>query len=671
MPDRDSFAIRIKTSMIPPEILSEKLTTAVAGGSLLESSRTNILELSAGSSDPVVHASVEELVNDGHWTELNDRFFKKLAFGTSGLRGRTIGKIITAAEQGNAAPGERPQFPCVGTNALNFFNLTRACRGFAKFLRDYWQEEGCSGRPSVVFSHDTRHYAREFVTFCSKIMTESGVDAYIFDSHRPTPELSFAVRHVRATGGVMLTASHNPAHDNGFKVYFNEGDPILEPVATGILNEVNAVQSDRYEPVPESERGELIKLGREIDERYLEQLKTVMLNPALLEKAKELKIVYTAIHGTGGVHVPTILKSLGFNYLTVPEQDVPDGRFPTVKSPNPENAAALQMAMDLAEKESADIVIGTDPDCDRMGVAVRDSSGLMRLITGNQIGSLMAWYRTKTMFDLGILNESNRRRATIVKTFVTTQLQDSVAAAFGVRCVNTLTGFKYIGGKLGKYERSLPADIRARYRDLAVEEARAAQLAHGTFFIFGGEESYGYMCTDWIRDKDGNGAVVMFAELAAYAASRGLTIPDLLDEVFCEFGVFDEHTESPEFPGADGSSKIRKLVESYSERPPMELDGAAVVKMIHYGRDDVFDEEGDPVPKENMLMLELADGRRFAVRPSGTEPKVKFYFFARHLPPDSGNLDPDRLPKIKARLRAGISRLWQEIQKDIESRLAS
>ena len=654
--------------MTPTELLSEKLSAAVAAESLLESSRDNILELTAGSSDPVVHACVAELVEGGQWTELNDRFYKKLAFGTSGLRGRTIGKIVTAAEQGNAAPGERPQFPCVGTNALNFFNLTRACRGFAKFLRDY---VGQGGRPSVVFSHDTRHYAREFVEFCAKIMTESGVDAYLFDSHRPTPELSFAVRHLRATGGVMLTASHNPAHDNGFKVYFNEGDPILEPVATGILNEVNAVQSDSYEPVPDSERGELRTAGREIDERYLEKLKTVMLNPALLEKAKDLKIVYTAIHGTGGVHVPTILKSLGFNYLTVPEQDVPDGRFPTVKSPNPENAAALQMAMDLAEKEGADIVIGTDPDCDRMGVAVRDSSGTMRLITGNQIGSLMAWYRTKTMFELGILDESNRQRATIVKTFVTTRLQDAVAAAYGVKCVNTLTGFKFIGGKLGKYERSLPADIRARYRDLTAEEARAAQLEHGTFFIFGGEESYGYMCTDWIRDKDGNGAVVMFAELAAYAASRGLTIPDLLDEVFCEFGVFDEHTESPEFPGADGSSKIRKLVESYSASPPVELDGAAVVKMIHYGKDDLVDEEGDEVPKENMLMLELADGRRFAVRPSGTEPKVKFYFFASQLPHDGGKLDPDRLAKIKARLRASIERLWTEIKKDIATRLAS
>lgn len=655
--------------MIQTETLTQLLDAAIAAGSLESTSRTHILELTAGSSDPVVHASVEELVSGAQWKELNDRFFRRLKFGTSGLRGRTIGGITTVAEMGNAAPGARPQFPCVGTNNLNYYNLTRACRGLGKYLRDYWQLEGHTGRPSVVISHDTRHFSREFAEFGAKVFRESGVDAYLFDSHRPTPELSFAVRRVRATGGVMITASHNPAHDNGFKVYFNEGDPILEPVATGILYEVNAVQSDSYEPLPAAQQGEALQLGAKMDEAYVQQLRTVMLNPALLEKAKGLKIIYTAIHGTGGVHVPGILKSLGFNYLTVPEQDVPDGRFPTVKSPNPENASALKMAMDLADKKHADIVIGTDPDCDRMGVAVRNRAGELQLITGNQIGALMAWYRTKTMFDLGILSESNRGHATIVKTFVTSELQKAVATAFGVRFVNTLTGFKYIGGKLTKYEKSLPPDIVAKYRDLSVEEARAAQLAYGTFFIFGGEESYGYMCTDWIRDKDGNGAVVMFAELAAYAASRGLTIPDLLDELFCEYGVFDEHTESPEFPGADGSKQIEKLVASYSSNAPKMLDGTPVVKMIHYGRDDVTDEEGDAVPKENMLFLNLADGRRFAVRPSGTEPKVKFYFFASQRPAPGTKLQAADLPQIKADLRASIERLWEEIKTDITVRL--
>ncbi len=657
--------------MIPPETLATTLADAVTSGNLLDSSRLNILELTGGSSDPVVHASVAELVNGGQWKELNDRFFKKLAFGTSGLRGRTIGKIVTAAEQGNAPAGERPQFPCVGTNALNYFNLTRANRGFAKFLRDYWAKDGLPGRPSVVFSHDTRHFAREFVEFCAKIMTESGVDAYVFDECRPTPELSFAVRYLNATGGVMLTASHNPPHDNGYKVYFNGGDPIIEPVATDILNEVNAVQSDSYEPVPEGERGERKPAGKEIDDAYLARLKDIMLQPGLLEKAKGLKIVYTAIHGTGGVHVPAILKTLGFNFLTVPEQDTRDGAFPTVKSPNPENAAALQMALDLAEKEGADIVIGTDPDCDRMGAAVRDKGGVLRLITGNQIGSLLAWYRTKTMFDLGILNETNRGHAGLVKTLVTTRLQDAVAAAHGVRCVNTLTGFKYIGAKLGKYEASLPAETRDRYRSLTDTDARAAQLEHGTFFIFGGEESYGYLGADWIRDKDGNGAVVMLAELAAYGASVGLTIPDLLDQVYSEYGVFVEHTESPEFPGADGAAQIAKLVSSYASTPPQELDGASVKKMTHYGLDDVHDEEGDLYPRENMLFLDLADGRSFAVRPSGTEPKVKFYFFASRRPEAGQTLPVADIARIREEVRAGIDRLWGVIKQDIQARLAS
>lgn len=651
------------------EELKSAVATARSSGLLLDSSAANLLELSAGSSDPVVHSSIAELVNAAQWTELNDRFFKKLAFGTSGLRGRTIGKIITAAERGNASPDDRPQFPCVGTNALNFFNLTRANRGFARFLTDYWKREGLPGRPSIVFSHDTRHFAREFAEFSAKIMTESGVDVWLFSSHRPTPELSFAVRHVNATGGVMLTASHNPAHDNGYKAYFKDGDPILEPVATGILDEVNAVESDQYTPLPPDQRGQLRTFGTDLDDAYLARLKGVMLQPGLLEKAKGLKIIYTAIHGTGGVFVPTVLRSLGFNFLTVPAQDIPDGRFPTVISPNPENASALQMALDLAEQERADIVIGTDPDCDRMGVAVRDQSGRMQLITGNQIGSLMAWYRLKTFFDLGILTDANKDHAVVVKTFVTTQLQDTIAHSWGVLCVNTLTGFKFIGGKLGKYENALPADIRARYRSLTDSESRDARLAHSRFFVFGGEESYGYLGADWIRDKDGNGAVVMFAELAAYAASRNLTIPDLLDEVFSTFGVFVEHTESPEFPGADGAQKIRRLVESYAASPPTFLDGTAVTRMTHFGQQDVFDEEGDLIPRENMLITELADGRRFAVRPSGTEPKVKFYFFASRKPAAGESLPISDIPTIRTDVRASIDRLWTEVKADIARRL--
>ena len=652
------------------DALGATLSDAVKSGKLLESSRGNILELLAGSTNPAFPASVQELADGGHWEELNDRFFKKLAFGTSGLRGRTVGKIVTLAERGSAVEGERPELPCTGTNALNFYNVTRATRGLCAFVKKYFAEKGKSGKPSIVFSHDTRHFSRDFAEFAAKVSAQSGVDAYLFEDFRPTPELSFAVRQLNATGGVMITASHNPSHDNGYKVYFQDGDPIIDPVATGILNEVNAVQSDSFEPEPEAAQGKVTIIGKELDEAYFARLKGVMLNPSLLEKAKGLKIVYTPIHGTGGVHVPHLLSSLGFNYLTVPEQDIPDGRFPTVVSPNPENAAALKMAMDLADKEHADIVIATDPDCDRMGVAVRNAEGKLQLITGNQIGSLMAWYRTKTMFEIGWLNESNRKKATIVKTFVTTRLQEAVAHRYGVKVVNTLTGFKYIGGKLGKYERGLPADLQARYRQMSDEESRAVRLQYSKFFIFGGEESYGYMCVDWMRDKDGNGAVLMFAELAAYAASKGLTVPDLLDELYLEYGYFHEQSENLIFEGASGAATMKKLMESFSARQPTELAGVKVAAMLDFGTMEIYDEEGDLVPKENMFMLTLEDDRRFVIRPSGTEPKIKVYFFGEHRPPDGTKLTAADLPAIKQKTAAGLTELWKIIQADVATRIA-
>lgn len=651
--------------------LGTTLTSAVQAGQLLESSRTNILELLAGSSHPAFPASVEELVAAGEWNELNDRFFKKLAFGTSGLRGRTIGKIVTSAERGSAGEGERPELPCTGTNALNFYNVTRATRGLCAFALQYFAREGKSGRPSIVFSHDTRLFSREFAEFAARVCAESGVDAWLFESFRPTPELSFAVRQLNATGGVMITASHNPSHDNGYKVYFQDGDPIIDPVATGILNEVNAIGSDSYAALPPEQQGKVTLIGRELDEAYFNRLKGVMLNPSLLEKAKGLKIVFTPIHGTGSVHVPRLLESLGFDFVTVPEQDIPDGRFPTVVSPNPENAAALRMGMELADKVKADIVIATDPDCDRMGVAVRNAQGQLQLITGNQIGSLMAWYRIRTMFEIGWLDESNRRNATIVKTYVTTRLQDTVAHAHGISVVNTLTGFKYIGGKLGKYERALPEEIRRKYRSLSDTESRLARLEHSTFFVFGGEESYGYMCVDWMRDKDGNGAVLMFAELAAYAASRNLTIPDLLDEVYMEYGYFHEQSENLVFEGASGAATMKKLMESFSANPPRELAGVKVASLLDFGTMDIVDEEGDPVPRENMFMLTLADDRRFVIRPSGTEPKIKVYFFGEHHVAHGTRIPASELPAIKAKTAAGLTELWKFIQEDVAARLAS
>ncbi|MEM7387126.1 MAG: phospho-sugar mutase, partial [Verrucomicrobiota bacterium] len=378
------------------------LDQAVKDGELLQSSADNIRSLLDASKNPVDHTTVEQLVGQGAWQELNDRFFRKLAFGTGGLRGRTIGNVVTAAEQGAAGVEERPEHPCVGTNAMNFYNLSRATQGLVAYVKQQFTDLG--KRPIIIFAHDTRHFATEFTDFCARVCTENGCDVFRFESARSTPELSFAVRHLGAQAGVMLTASHNPPHDNGYKVYFDDGCQITEPHASGIIEKVNAITSDSYEPLPEDQQGTVTALGTEMDELFIERLKTVMLQPELLEKAKGLKIVYTNLHGTGGVIITQLLERLGFDYLTVPEQDTHDGRFPTVESPNPENASALKMALELGEKEKADIVIGTDPDCDRMGVAVKDKEGRLTLLTGNQIGSLLAYYRTRTLFDMGILN---------------------------------------------------------------------------------------------------------------------------------------------------------------------------------------------------------------------------------------------------------------------------
>ncbi|RBP44332.1 phosphoglucomutase [Roseimicrobium gellanilyticum] len=648
--------------------LESTLQQAAADGKLLETSVKNIQSLLAGSTNPVYLLSVQELVDAGEWTELNDRFFASLKFGTGGLRGRTIGKIITKAEQGTAAPGERPSFACVGTNSMNEYNVSRATQGLANYCVKYRKNAGLSGKPRIVFAHDTRHFSTEFARKCAQIATDLGCDVSLFDGPRATPEMSFAVRELRADAGVMLTASHNPAHDNGYKVNFADGAGIIEPHATGIITEVNAVKSESYTPLPDAERGTLALLGEEMDEIYLKRVETLMLQPELLEKAKSLKIVYTALHGAGGVLVPRILRQLGFNLLTVPEQDVFDGRFPTVASPNPENAPALAMAVALADKENADIVIGTDPDCDRMGVGVRARNGKMQLLTGNQIGSLMGWYRIKTMFDLGILNESNKDHAVLIKTFVTTDLQAAVAKAYGIGVINTLTGFKYISAKLEKYEQALPAEEKKNYRDLSDAETRDLRLKHSKFFVFGGEESYGYLGTDFTRDKDGNGAVVMFAEVAAYAASQGRKLIDLLDDIYAEFGYFLEVNHSKTFEGAEGAAKIQKLADSYVNSPPTSFNGSPVTSVKDYSKGGHKDEEGDDIPKEKMLWVFLEDGRAFAVRPSGTEPKIKYYLYGKQQP-KSGKFIAEELVAAKEKVSEGLKTLWTAIEEDIEKRL--
>jgi phosphoglucomutase len=662
------------------EQLDSKILRAVADGKLMESAAKNIHALLDGAPSDLYLRSVDELLDGAKWAELNDRFYRTLAFGTGGLRGPTIGKIVTVAERGNARENERPEFPCVGTNAMNYYNISRATQGLVAYVSE-WNARPCdiSFQPidrqdadaTIVIAHDPRFFSKEFAELAAKVASENGCDAFVFGSPRSVPELSFAVRYLRASAGVMITASHNPPYDNGYKVYFSDGAQVVEPHANGIIAKVNVIASEAYTPLPKARQGKIEMVGTDIDEAYMRRLATLVLDPTVIREAKLLKIVYTPLHGTGSVIIEPMLKRLGFNFEVVPEQDHFDGRFPTVKSPNPENAEALTMAIDLAEREDADVVVATDPDCDRMGAAVRASDGKMKLLTGNQIGSLLAWYRTRTLFEKGVLNKQNASRGVIIKTFVTTDLQKAIAEHYGLRCVETLTGFKYIGAKLGKYEHAIPAHLRQNYVDLSEEETRKLRLEHSSFYVFGGEESYGYSGADFVRDKDGNGAVIMFCEVAAYAKAHGKTIDELLDNIYSEFGYFAEKNGSLVFEGAEGATKIARLIKSYATHPFPEVLGSKVTSIRNFETDKIEDAENDQIPKEKMLMFKLQDptgAGRIAVRPSGTEPKIKYYLFA-HRRPETGKFDSVELNQIKTEVKEKLDRLWDWLQRDAQSRL--
>ena len=648
--------------------IAAKIENAMASKQLLASAADNIRALLNSDSSEFYSRVISELIAGGHWDELSDRFYKTLEFGTGGLRGRTIGKIVTKAERGNAGADERPQFPCVGTNAMNFANVNRATQGLVAYAKEWHAKNKIETRPKIVIAHDSRFFSNEFTKLTAKVAAENGCDAYIFDGPRSTPELSFAVRHLNATAGIVITASHNPPHDNGYKVYFADGAQVIEPHASGIIEKVNTIRSESYEPLPKDRQGTVTTLGHEVDEAYMKRLETLIVDRRALSSAKSLRIVFTPLHGTGAVTLKPMLQRLGFNFEVVPEQEKFDPRFSTVKSPNPENAEALALGIELARKTKADIVIATDPDSDRLGVAVRDASSEMKLLSGNQIGSLLAYYRLKKSFDLGILNQENASRAVVMKTFVTTDLQKAISEHFGVRCVETLTGFKYFGAKLEKYERALPPEIRKKYRQLSEEETRAARLKYSSFYVFGSEESYGYSGADFVRDKDGNAGAIMFCEMAAYAKSRGRTVDQLLDEAFAGFGYFEEKNASIYFEGAEGADKIARLLESYANNPPTEIAGSKVVGITDFEKQTIRDVEGDVIPKQKMSIFELEDKTRIAVRGSGTEPKIKYYNFAQRRP-DKGKFTEDELAKIKRGVSEQLEKVWGFIEKDAHARL--
>jgi phosphoglucomutase len=634
---------------------------AEATAKLLPSTQENIVRT---YNDPATtaldRASIDELIAKAAWTELDDRFFRDIAFGTGGMRGRTIGKIVTRAEQGQPQPLDRPEFPGAGTNMLNFGNVHRAVSALGAHLI-----EGYPGaKLKVVIAHDTRHFSRAFAERAAQSLNALGIDALLFPEDRSTPQLSFTTRTAGAQAGIMITASHNPPHDNGMKFYGADGGQVVEPLATGITTQFKKLSSDPA-ALPAllatiKAPGQTITLELEMDVIYCDAVATLMLEPeAVLATRDDIKFVYTPLHGTGIRAVPVLLDEYGFKYSVVEKQAVGDGRFPTVKSPNPENAEALELAIKQAEAEHADVVMATDPDADRMGVAVRDAAGKMVLLTGNQIGSIMAYYRVDRLIAQGILTEGNKKNAVIIKTFVTTDLQKRIAEHFGVGCVETLTGFKYIGEKMHDYEK---AHNDPEFAQKSAAARRAASLTASKFVVFGGEESYGYTGGDYVRDKDANAAVLMFAEVAAWAKSKGQTLADYLDDIYKLLGYYTEKLGTLTFEGASGAAQIQTLLKSFRSAPPAAYQGQAVTKVEDFGLQDFTDVDGKKIPKETMLLFHLADGSRMVVRGSGTEPKIKFYFLTR------ADVTSD-LAAVKAERKTFLDSWWTEVQEDVKKRV--
>lgn len=649
--------------------LIEEIESAGTEGSLLESTVANLKIWASASFLPAwVVSSITELVEKGEWEELNDRFYQNMTFGTGGIRGRTIGRVSTAIETGTLSAQGAPEYASVGTNVLNDFNLIRATVGLFRYTQKYLQDSGRHDLPRFVIAHDVRHFSRHFCELAASTWCKLGGQALIFDGPRSTPQLSFAVRYYQATCGAVITASHNPPHDNGFKAYFEDGAQVVSPHAEGIVDQVNQVQLDELPPFLEIDLGPVIQLGPEADAPYLDLIEEMVIDTELMEKVSP-KIVFSPIHGTGGISTLPVLKRLGVEVIEVPEQASPDGRFPTVKSPNPENAEALEMAIAKANEAGADVVIATDPDGDRMGVAVRDRSGEMVLLTGNQIGTLMAEYRISTLKDAEIIPEDGGDNAVLIKTFVTTPMQEAVASWHGLKTINTLTGFKWIGEKLADYEAEMKAKLFEKeglvldYDACDVWTKADLMLDYSTYFVFGAEESYGYMASDKVRDKDAAAAVVLFCELAAYLQAQEMTFPEYLDSLYLQHGYYQEKTLNIYYEGAAGSQKIKNILESYRSVPPMAFGDVKVSGFTDFGKDEIVDADGKRIPPQDFYFLELSNGYSFAVRGSGTEPKIKFYVFGR-----SDVTDPEELGAIKAIAAEEMEIILKAIDTDARQR---
>lgn len=638
-----------------------------SGGPLLESTRENLLHWAKGGFLPEwAEQSLNELVEKEAWEELNDRFYKNLSFGTGGMRGRTIGKVAASIEQGDQ---KEPAYPAVGSNYLNDFNVVKATLGLYRYVEEFLQNENRSHEiPLLVIGHDVRYFSRHFCELAASTWGQMGGIAQIFEGPRSTPQVSFTVRDIGAHAGIVITASHNPPHDNGYKVYFEDGAQVVPPHAAKIVNQVQNVDWSDVAKLLEKDLSNVRTLPESLDDRYSESIKGSLANVQLI-KDHPPKVVFTSIHGTGRIASVPLLEDLGVNVAEVDEQAILDGGFPTVPSPNPENAEALQMGMDQAAATGADALIGTDPDADRMGVAVRDSDGKMVILTGNMIGSMLAEYRITLLKESGLLPAEGTQNAALIKTFVTTPLQEAIAVKHGVKLINTLTGFKWIGEKLRNYEEQLCAKYEQDngaaldYDGTSAEQRAKLLQKYSTYYIFGGEESYGYLASDAVRDKDANAATAMFCELGAWLRSQNKGYLEYLDDLYVQYGYYFEKLGNVYYEGASGAQKIQNILNSYQSNPPKSFAGKNVSEFMDFENGSYADADGKPIPKEKFFFLKLDDGSSFAVRGSGTEPKIKFYVFGRGDVASAAELDD-----VKAEIQQDVQGLLDAILSDAKDR---
>ncbi len=538
------------------------------------SAKENVRAWLEGEYDEATKQAIRDMASNP--TELNESFYRHLEFGTGGLRG-IMG---------------------VGTNRMNKYTVAMATQGLANYVK------GCNPGESLraAVSHDSRNHSREFAEITAKVLAANGFHVYLFDSMRPTPELSFAVRHYNCHTGVMVTASHNPKEYNGYKAYWSDGCQLTAPHDTAVIDEVLKIKSvsDVKMNAPE---GSIEIIGEELDKIYLARIEQNSLNPEVIKKHHDVKIVYTPLHGTGITLIPRMLKQLGFsNVNVVEEQAIPDGNFPTTPSPNPEEKAAMKMAVELAQKIDADIVFASDPDADRVGVAVKRPDGEWMLLNGNQTMSVLLYYIIRQWKEKQLLTGNEY----IVKTIVTSELPADIAVRAGVKVYDVLTGFKFIGAKIKELE--------------GIET-----------FIAGGEESYGYMIGDFVRDKDAVAACSMIAEIAAWACEQGKTFFDVLVDIYRQYGFYKEGLVSVVRKGKSGAEEIQQMMRDYRSNPPQEIDGEKVVCIKDYQTHESKDLVSGKVttidlPKSNVLQFFTDKGNKITVRPSGTEPKIKFYF---------------------------------------------